>query len=45
MTDIQKAMVFLVLIDSIETQSASSHTHDNTIPADSVPAGLIIQVM
>tara|TARA_Y100001963_G_scaffold43239_1_gene60608 strand:+ start:4197 stop:7706 length:3510 start_codon:yes stop_codon:yes gene_type:complete len=27
------------LIDSIEAQSATSHTHDNTIPADSKPSG------
>jgi hypothetical protein len=30
---------FGVLIDSVEAQSASSHTHDNTIPADSTPSG------
>ncbi len=30
---------FGALIDSIEAQSASSHTHDNTIPADSKPSG------
>ena len=30
---------FGALIDSIESQSGSSHTHDNTIPADSKPAG------
>ena len=29
---------FGVLIDSIEAQSGSSHTHDNTIPVDSKPA-------
>ena len=30
---------FGALIDSIEAQSASSHTHDNTIPVDSKPSG------
>ena len=30
---------FGALIDSIEAQSATSHTHDNTIPADSKPSG------
>ena len=29
---------FGVLIDSIEAQSGSAHTHDNTIPVDSKPA-------
>ena len=30
---------FGVLIDQIEAQAATSHTHDNTIPADSKPSG------
>jgi len=30
---------FGVLIDSIEAQSGSAHTHDNTIPVDSKPSG------
>ena len=30
---------FGVLIDSIESQSGSAHTHNNTIPVDSKPAG------